>query len=40
MPKSAIVPTERIEARILLIRGHRVILDSGLAELHGVTTNG
>jgi phage regulator Rha-like protein len=39
MPKtSAIVPLERIESRILLIRGHKVILDSDLAELYGVTT--
>ena len=39
MPKtSAIVPLERIESRILLIRGHKVMLDSDLAELYGVTT--
>jgi ORF6N domain len=35
---SAIVPLERIESRILLIRGHKVMLDSDLAELYGVTT--
>lgn len=39
MPKTtAIVPIERIESRILLIRAHRVMLDSDLAELYGVTT--
>ena len=39
MPKAkAIVPAERIESRILLIRGHKVIFDSDLAELFGVTT--
>lgn len=39
MPKTnAIVPVERIESRILLIRGHKVMLDSDLAELYGVTT--
>jgi hypothetical protein len=34
----AVIPVERIEGRILLIRGERVILDSDLAELYGVTT--
>ena len=39
MPRTnAIVPVERIESRILLIRGHKVMLDSDLAELYGVTT--
>ena len=39
MPKTnAIVPLERIESRILLIRGHKVMLDSDLAELYVVTT--
>jgi ORF6N domain len=33
-----VVPVERIESRILLIRGHKVMLDSDLAELYGVTT--
>lgn len=32
------MPIERIESRILLIRGHKVMLDSDLAELYGVTT--
>lgn len=34
----AIVPAERIESRILLIRGHKVMLDSDLAALYGVPT--
>lgn len=38
MPTNAIVPLEQIESRILLIRGHKVMLDSDLAELYGVTT--
>jgi hypothetical protein len=32
------VPVERIERRIYLIRGHKVMIDSDLAELYGVTT--
>ncbi len=35
---TAIVPTERIERLILLIRGHKVMLDADLAELYGVET--
>jgi hypothetical protein len=34
----SIVPMEVIEEKILLIRGHKVMLDSDLAELYGVTT--
>jgi len=33
-----IIPTELIEKKIYLIRGHRVMLDSDLAELYGVET--
>ena len=33
-----LIPIERIERLILLIRGHKVMLDSDLAELYGVTT--
>ena len=33
-----VIPTERIERRILLIRGQKVMLDSDLAELYGVET--
>jgi len=32
------IPQERIERRILLIRGQKVMLDANLAELYGVTT--
>src|SRR4030065_1429791 len=34
----SLIPVERIERLILLIRGHKVMLDSDLAELYGVTT--
>ena len=33
-----LIPSERIERFILLIRGHKVILDTHLAELYGVKT--
>jgi len=36
-PKS-IVPAERIEQSILLVRGHKVLLDADLAQLYGVAT--
>ncbi len=36
--KKSIVPEERIEHSILLIRGEKVILDADLAVLYGVTT--
>jgi hypothetical protein len=36
--RRALIPPERIERTILLIRGHKVILDRDLAELYGVTT--
>jgi hypothetical protein len=35
---TAVVPTERIERLIALIRGHKVMLDDDLAELYGVAT--
>src|SRR4029077_8430988 len=35
---SALVPQERIEQTILVIRGHRVMLDADLAILYGVPT--
>lgn len=38
MAKSDIVPVARIEEAILLIRGHRVMLDRDLADLYGVAT--
>ena len=34
----SLIPIERIERLILLIRGHKVMLDSDLADLYGVTT--
>jgi len=36
MKKRAIVLSRRVESRILVLRGHRVILDADLAELYGV----
>ena len=35
---STLVPAERIERAIFLIRGHKVMLDADLAELYGVKT--
>ena len=32
------VPMERVENRILSIRGHRVMVDTDLAEVYGVPT--
>src|SRR5437867_9033050 len=41
-PRSAaphqLIPSETIERRILLIRGHKVMLDNDLAQLYGVET--
>jgi hypothetical protein len=34
----SLVPLEIIEKKILLIRGHKVMLDTDLAELYGVET--
>ena len=38
MADEILIPAERIEKAILLIRGHKVMLDSDLAELYGVAT--
>jgi hypothetical protein len=38
MAVEATIPAERIEKAILLIRGHKVILDVDLAALYGVST--
>jgi phage regulator Rha-like protein len=38
MAKKLEIPTDRIEKAILLIRGHKVMLDRDLAELYGVAT--
>ncbi len=35
---NALIPSEVIEQRILLIRGHKVLLDADLSKLYGVTT--
>ena len=35
---SGLIPLERIEKKILLIRGNKVMLDEDLAELYGVQT--
>jgi hypothetical protein len=37
-PRRALVPVERITQAILVLRGQRVILDSDLAAIYGVTT--
>jgi phage regulator Rha-like protein len=36
--KKSLIPVERIEKAILLIRGQKVMLDADLAELYGVET--
>ena len=36
--KTELVSSERIEKSIFLVRGHKVMLDSDLAELYGVPT--
>lgn len=38
VPVSSLVPVERIESRILFIRGEKVMLDADLAGLYGVET--
>jgi len=35
---SAVFPSERIEQTILLLRGHKIILDRDLAAMYGVST--
>lgn len=37
-PHTSLIPLEKVDRRILLIRGQKVILDYDLAELYGVTT--
>ncbi|MBI5815271.1 MAG: ORF6N domain-containing protein [Nitrospinae bacterium] len=36
--KISFLPSERIDQSILIVRGHKAILDKDLAELYGVTT--
>ena len=38
MNKTTLIPIERIEQQIFLIRGQKVMLDRHLAELYGVPT--
>ena len=38
MAERSLVPAERIEGAILVLRGHKVILDKDLSALYGVTT--
>jgi ORF6N domain-containing protein len=38
MPDQSLVPLERIERAILVLRGHKVMLDSDLATLYAVET--
>ena len=38
MPEPSPIPTERIERAILILRGHKVMLDSELAALYSVET--
>jgi len=40
MPEHSHVPVERIERVILVIRGHKVMLDIDLASLYDVEING
>ena len=37
-PMVNVIPAERIQSRVLLIRGEKVLIDSELAELYGVET--
>ena len=37
-PSASLIPIERIERSILLLRGQKVMLDSDLAEIYGVET--
>jgi hypothetical protein len=39
MASTDLSPSDAIERRILVIRGHKVILDADLAALYGVTTS-
>ncbi|MHB8348635.1 MAG: hypothetical protein ACYDHM_16110 [Acidiferrobacterales bacterium] len=36
--KKLSIPLERIASSILVVRGHKVLLDADLATLYGVTT--
>ena len=36
--RRAAIPAERVESSILVLRGHKVLLDADLAKLYGVET--
>jgi hypothetical protein len=38
MPQQGLLPMERIERAILVLRGHKVMLDADLAALYGIET--
>ncbi len=38
MNENGVIPVEQIDSIILLVRGHKIILGSDLAQLYGVTT--
>lgn len=38
MSTTAVIPQERIQSRIIVLRGQRVLLDGDLAEIYGVPT--
>ena len=38
MNNESLIPIERIEQKIYLVRGEKIMLDSDLAEIYGVTT--
>ena len=38
MTEQSLVPAERITSAIVLVRGHKVMLDSDLAAMYGVET--
>jgi hypothetical protein len=38
MPESSLIPADRVQRHILLLRGQKVLLDFQLAELYGVAT--
>ena len=38
LTRTVLLPLERIQTRILLVRGHKVLLDADLASIYGVAT--
>ncbi len=39
MENKSLIPTEKIDRAILIIRGHKIMLDSDLSEIYGVKTS-